>query len=76
MFVSFSGYIHLVSSIGGAEHTLCGVANDAFASEDQPELEWKKTDKRVVDCEDCGIQIIGCRGIRVAAVRKGSDATR
>lgn len=38
-FVRFAGRTHFINPIGGAEHTLCGYAEDAAITENEPSLQ-------------------------------------
>lgn len=60
-FCEFGGRVHLVSPIGGSEHTLCGNANDEPGTEHQP------TKARTITCLECATVINYCRGVRVSA---------
>jgi hypothetical protein len=64
-FVRFERRTHLVSPLGGGEHTLCGVAFDACDSEGMPSLSWKPASSTVVTCPDCGRVIQECRWVEV-----------
>lgn len=62
------GLIHVISPIGGAEHTLCGIAQDAADSEDSELLRWGSPRKRgPVSYTECSKVVLHCRGIRVAS---------
>lgn len=67
-FVEMGGAVHLMSPIGGAEHTLCGVAFDANASENADELGHQPTQRRTVTCLECAMVVDTCRGVRVGRV--------
>ena len=62
--VRFEGCTHMVSPIGGSEHTLCGVAFDAADSEGDESLRWQASGQEHVDCPDCLIVIQACRDVR------------
>ena len=67
-FVRFENRTHLVSPIGGSEHTLCGVAFDAGGSEDEPSLTWKVTTNTTVTCPWCVLVIRECKGVKTRDV--------
>lgn len=60
------GAVHVVSPIGGSEHTLCGIAVDAAASENMPSLEWVHPKGEIVTCRECASVIRLCRRVKVA----------
>lgn len=65
-FVSFGGTVHLVSPLGGREHTLCGVAFDAADSERDESLRWIPLLEKPVDCGQCVEVIRACWGVRTS----------
>jgi hypothetical protein len=67
------GLVHVISPIGGGEHTLCGVAFDAADSEGDESLRWSNSAARgPVSCEGCAAVVMHCRGMRVSATRSAS----
>jgi hypothetical protein len=66
------GLVHVISPIGGGEHTLCGVACDAADSEGDESLRWSDSAARgPVSCEECTAVVMCCRGMRVSAATRG-----
>jgi hypothetical protein len=59
--VEFEGETHMIDPLGGAEHTLCGVAFDAADSEGDEALRWKLATERLVSCADCSRVIRACQ---------------
>lgn len=59
------GLTHVISPIGGAEHTLCGIAFDAADSEGDESLRWTGMSRGPVTCLECGSVVLHCRGLRV-----------
>lgn len=69
VYVETSAGVHLVSPIGGSEHTLCG---DAFDNEFEPGIGWKKRSPRALTCPKCVEVVLYVRGVRVAASGQGA----
>ena len=59
------GRVHVWSPIGGAEHTLCGIAFDACGSEKDDALQLTDTTARTVTCDQCAEVVAACRGLRI-----------
>ena len=71
------GRVHVWSPIGGAEHTLCGIAFDACGSEKDDALQLTDTTARTVTCDQCAEVVAACRGLRIKtpnAPHEGADA--
>lgn len=64
-FVRFANRIHLIHPLE-TDRSLCGVAQEAHETEDEPELKWLPTRSKTVTCSTCGALVAGCRGVRVA----------
>ena len=56
--------VHIMDPIN-YEFTLCGDSFDIRSTEDAPELELKKTNKRIVTCPNCIIIIKYLRNIKI-----------
>jgi hypothetical protein len=69
------GFVHAVSPIGGSEHTICGIAADAAASEGDEALRWVHPKTQYVTCAECYRVVKFCWGIKVAK-SLGSNALR
>lgn len=59
------GQRHMVSPIGGSEHTLCGIAIDSYLSENEPNWESVPLTGSKVTCELCSEVVLACRGVSV-----------
>ena len=59
------GQRHMVSPIGGGEHTLCGIAAEAHVTENAPRWAPSRLTGRMVTCEMCADVIRACRLVRV-----------
>lgn len=62
--IDFEGQTHVISPLGGGEHTLCGVASDAYCTEDDPHLIWQESVNKKVTCKDCVAIITVCKLIK------------
>lgn len=60
-FVEDNGGVHLMH----LEHTLCGLAFDAFGSGDAVS-ELRPSKKKTISCQICADVVVLCRGVRVA----------
>lgn len=60
------GLVHVMSPIGGGEHTLCGIAMDAADSEADEGMRWLGHAQGPVSCIECAAVVLHCRGLRVA----------
>jgi hypothetical protein len=58
--IEFEGRVHLVSPLGGSQHTICGVACDTADSEGDESLRWVKTARSKFSCEQCAAVIDAC----------------
>lgn len=63
-YVETADGVHLVSPIGGSEHTLCG---DAFDNKFDEQLGWKKRSARALTCAKCVAIVLHCRNVRVGS---------
>lgn len=66
---TISAGIHIVSPIGGGEHTLCGIAGDAYESEGDEALRWRVARTHTVTCRECISVVEACRGVRIFRAR-------
>lgn len=64
-FFATGTMIHILGPGNGGEFTLCGVAQDAWDSENMPELQLIPTARRVVTCPQCAAVVLVCRGVQV-----------
>lgn len=60
------GMCHVVSPIGGGEHTLCGIAYDAHETENEPDWAEVPLTGRMVTCCECAAVVVACRRVRLA----------
>ena len=66
LFQTADGRRHLICPIGGAEHTLCGIAFEAWETENEPGWQGVPLTGKTVTCGLCAQVIQACRKVRVA----------
>lgn len=69
-YVKCGAFVHIVSPIGGSEHTVCGIANDAWITENDSDLKWQSPDS-FVDCPLCLRVMDLCLTLRKARKANG-----
>ena len=62
---------HMICPIGGGEHTLCGIAKDAWEIENEPGWKGVPLTGKTVTCGLCARVIVECRKVRIATNSKG-----
>lgn len=55
--------VHLMSGLN-AEYSVCGMAFDAGSTNDNEDGDLIKTDKKIVTCPNCIIEIKNCRNVK------------
>lgn len=75
-FVEFGGHTHLMSAIGGSEHTICGIAFDAADSVGDESLRFQETASDLVTCPTCTIQIQNCRSSRTGIAEELNEPAK
>ncbi len=63
---SNDGEVHLISPIGGGEHTLCGNAFDIDSEPDGVDFAWVECEPRPLTCPLCAMVVKACRGVAIA----------
>ena len=56
--------VHLMNARQG-EHSVCGIAFDAGSSGNCDEGDLIPTNKTVVTCSNCIMEILNCRGVKI-----------
>lgn len=69
-YVRAGGAVHLLCPLQGQEFTLCGIAFDAYDSENEPSWKFVPVHERPVNCDMCASIIEACRGVRVSAKQR------
>lgn len=66
------GLRHLLSPIGGGEHTLCGASYDAHETVNEPGWAPVPLTGNTVTCPECAAVVLACRGMRVKPLARSS----